>query len=88
MPELEWDEDKRRANIQKHGLDFADAKHLDWDNAVYVEDTRFAYPEPRYWAFALWRRRLHLIAFCRRGSKVRIISFRMANRKEVKRYGR
>jgi uncharacterized protein (DUF4415 family) len=26
MPDLEWDEEKRRTNIQKHGLDFADAK--------------------------------------------------------------
>lgn len=56
MLELEWDEEKRRANIQKHGLDFADAKHLDWDNATYIEDARFSYPEPRYWAFALWKR--------------------------------
>jgi uncharacterized protein len=87
MLELELDEEKRRANIQKHGLDFADAKHLDWDNATFIEDTRFPYPEPRYWAFALWKHRLHLVAFCRRGAKVRIISFRKANRKEVERYG-
>lgn len=53
MLELEWDDEKRRANIQKHGLDFADVKHLDWDNATYIEDTRFSYAEPRYWAFAL-----------------------------------
>lgn len=86
MLELEWDDEKRRANIQKHGLDFADVKHLDWDNATYIEDTRFSYAEPRYWAFALWKHRLHLVAFCRRGGKVRIISFRKANRKEVRRY--
>lgn len=49
--------------------------------------TRFRYPEPRFWAFALWKHRLYLVAFCRRGAKVRIISFRKANRKEVKRYG-
>ena len=75
MFELEWDEEKRRANIQKHGLDFADAQHLDWDHATFIEDTRFPYPEPRYWAFALWKRRLYLVAFCRRRAKVRIISF-------------
>jgi uncharacterized DUF497 family protein len=53
-----------------------------------IEDTRFPYPEPRYWAFALWKHRLHLVAFRRRGPKVRIISFRKANRKEVERYGK
>ncbi|HKU55228.1 MAG TPA: BrnT family toxin [Rhizomicrobium sp.] len=88
MLELEWDEEKRRANIQKHGLDFADAKHLDWDTATYIEDTRFPYPEPRYWAFAPWKRRLHLVAFCRRGARLRIISFRKANAREVNRYGK
>ena len=50
MLELEWDEDKRLANIQKHGLDFVDAKNLDWDSATYMEDKRFPYPEPRFWA--------------------------------------
>jgi uncharacterized DUF497 family protein len=88
MLELEWDEEKRRANIQKHGLDFDDAKTLDWDNAIYIEDKRFSYPEPRFWASALWKRRLYLVAFCKRGTKVRIISFRKANRKEVRRYGK
>ena len=88
MLELEWAEEKRRANIRKHGLDFADAKSLDWDGATYVEDKRFVYPEPRYWAFALWGKRLHLVAFCVRDGKVRIISFRKANARETRRYGR
>lgn len=85
--ELEWDEAKRHENLAKHGLDFADVSELDWDNATVLEDARFPYPEPRFWAFAMWRRRLHMVAFCLRGTKVRIISFRKANAKEVKRYG-
>ena len=87
MLELEWDEDKCRSNIQKHGLDFDDARKLDWDNATYIEDRRFSYPEPRFWAFALWNGRLYMVAFCRRGKMIRIISFRKANPKEVRRYG-
>jgi len=73
--ELEWNEFKRRANLAKHGLDFADAPKLDWDNATFVEDRRKTYSEPRYWAFAMLGARLHLVAFCLRGTKVRIISF-------------
>jgi uncharacterized DUF497 family protein len=86
--ELEWDEAKRRSNLRKHGLDFDDAKFLDWDNATVIEDTRFTYPEPRYWAFARWNGRLHMVAFCMRGDRVRIISFRKANDREAKRYGK
>jgi uncharacterized protein len=88
MLELDWDEEKRRVNIRKHGLDFADARSLDWDGATYVEDKRFPYPEPRYWAFALRDKRLHLVAFCIRDGKVRIISFRKANAREIRRYGK
>jgi len=85
--EPEWDEAKRLANLAKHGLDFADVSKLDWDNATFVEDRRKDYPEQRYWAFAMLGRRLHMVAFCLRGTKVRIISFRRANDREQKRYG-
>jgi uncharacterized DUF497 family protein len=81
------DEEKNRANRAKHGLDFDDARKLDWDNATYLEDTRFAYPERRYWAYAMGDGRLHMVAFCLRRTKVRIISFRKANRREVKNHG-
>jgi uncharacterized DUF497 family protein len=87
MLELEWNEEKRRGNIRKHGLDFDDVRKLDWDNATYIEDKRFSYPEPRFWAFAMWNGRLHMVAFCKRETKVRIISFRKANPREVRRYG-
>lgn len=79
---------QRKTNVQKHGLDFDDARHLDWDNATYLEDARLAYPEPRFWTFAKDKAgRLHVVTFCIRGTKVRIISFRKANRREVNRHG-
>jgi uncharacterized DUF497 family protein len=61
---------------------------LEWDDATVIEDTRFPYPEPRYWAFARMNGRLHMVAFCIRSDKVRIISFRKANDRETKRYGK
>jgi len=86
--ELEWDETKRRSNLQKYGLDFDDVRRLDWDNAIVIEDTRFAYPEQRFWAFATRNGRYHVVTFCWRGEKVRVINFRKANDREVKRYGK
>jgi hypothetical protein len=41
MREVEWDEAKRRANLEKHGADFADVPFMEWDNATILEDTRF-----------------------------------------------
>ena len=84
--ELEWDERKRRSNVEKHGLDFQNVRDLDWDNAVLVQDERHSYSEPRYWAFAMHERRLYFVAFCVRRTGIRIISFRKANRREQRRY--
>jgi uncharacterized DUF497 family protein len=61
---------------------------MDWDHATILEDTRFDYPEPRFWAFGALRGRLHLAAYCLRGRKIRVIGFRKANAREVKRYAR
>jgi uncharacterized protein len=37
--EYEWDRDKAEKNLQKHGIDFADAvTGLDDENALTVED--------------------------------------------------
>jgi uncharacterized DUF497 family protein len=90
--DFDWSEDKRRRNVAKHGLDFADVAALEWETATILEDQRTDYGEPRYWAFAMWKGRLHLVAFTLRGTarnrKVRIISFRRASRKEVVRHGK
>jgi uncharacterized DUF497 family protein len=86
--ELDWSEDKRRKNLAKHGLDFADVASIDWPTAIIVEDIRTNYGESRYWAYGFLNGRLHLVAFTRRGNKIRIISFRKANRREVERYGK
>jgi len=87
VPAFTWDETKRQINLAKHGLDFADVVRMDWDNATILKDSRFDYREERYWAFAMLDGRLHMVAFTRRGSVVRIISFRVANKKEVRRHG-
>ncbi len=86
--EFVWDDEKRRRNLAKHGLDFTDVARIDWESATILEDIRANYGELRYWAFATWNARLHLVAFALRGEKVRIISFRRASRKEVRRYGK
>jgi hypothetical protein len=39
---FEWDEDKRRKNLAKHGVDFEDTKPVfldDWMNALYKKQT-------------------------------------------------
>jgi uncharacterized DUF497 family protein len=45
---FEWDERKNRANIRKHGLDFANAEQLFRDLLVADPDTREDYGEKRW----------------------------------------
>ena len=85
--EFDWDEPKRVANLEKHGLDFADVAALAWETARVLVDDRRDYGEVRYRAVGLYKGRPHFVAFAIRGQKIRLISFRRANDKEVTLYG-
>ena len=84
--DFEWDEAKRQANFLKHGVDFAIVANFEWDTAQIREDTRHDYGERRWRALGLIEMRVLAVAFTHRGTKIRIISVRYANRKEVKSY--
>src|SRR5246127_2481624 len=43
-----WGEAKRRANLRKHGIDFADAERIFRGFTLTAEDTREAYGERRF----------------------------------------
>jgi uncharacterized protein len=84
--DYEWDEAKRLANLRKHGIDFADVEEFDWDNATKWIDERKAYGEERFLALGFFRGRVHSVAFTERRGITRIISFRKAEKREVRRY--
>ena len=85
--DVEWDEAKRQATLAERGIDFADVALIEWDAALTIEDTRRPYPETRYVTFAPIRGRLCVVAWCWRGTAMRVISLRKANAREEKRYG-
>lgn len=45
---FEWDEQKRQANLQKHGIDFVGAEGVFEGYTVTMEDTRFDYAETHF----------------------------------------
>ena len=45
--QIEWDEAKRQTNLEKHGLDLADAFKIFDGSTWEFEDERFDYPETR-----------------------------------------
>jgi hypothetical protein len=83
---IDFDHKKSEKNKLDRGLSFEQAIDFDWGKALYTEDIRKLYPEQRFVAMGYLGSRLHIICFTPIEEGVRIISFRKANAREVKRY--
>lgn len=86
--EFEWDEAKDAANRVKHGVGFEAVARCDWSDYKAFVDNRWSYGESREVAYLRLDDRLHVCVFVLRDHRFRIISFRKANRREERRYGR
>ena len=87
---FEWDENKRRANIRKHGFDFKSAEAI-FDAPMLTRlDTRADYGEDRWVGIGMTVNRVVVVVYLEYdGSDViRIISLRKALNYERKQYER
>ena len=84
---LTFDPPKHARTIAERGLSFDLGADRDWETAVVWEDNRFDYGERRPNVLAFIDLRLHAAVVTYRGDAVHVISFRKANKKEVRRYG-
>lgn len=80
--EFEWDPDKSEATFRQRGFDFAYAARLFVGDWIETEDTRADYGETRVKAVGQVGPDVLAVVYTVRGSAVRIISARLANRKE------
>ena len=84
---FEWDENKNRQNIKKHGLDFADAEEMFSGSLLFSPDVREDYGESRWVGIGTIRGRTAVVVFTERAPQtIRIISLRKATRRESKQY--
>lgn len=83
---IDFDPAKSEKNKRERKLSFEMAIEFDWETALYAEDNRKLYPERRFVALGYLGFRLHVLCFTPIEDGVRIISFRKANLREVKRY--
>jgi uncharacterized protein len=83
MP-IEFDAEKDRANIAKHGISLARA--ADFEVLAFIEDDRSDYGEARYRAWGLIDGKAYCLAFTDRQGGLRAISLRRAHRKEMDRH--
>ncbi len=84
--EFEWDAQKARSNLRKHGVDFADCVSVFFDDlAITINDD--SSDEARFITIGVDALgRLLVVVYTWRGENIRIISARKATRREREQY--
>ncbi len=89
MPlDFEWDEEKAKRNLKKHQVSFEEASTIFGDPlALTIPDPLHSEEEDRFITLGeSHRRRLLVVVATERGGRIRIISARVATRRERKDY--
>ena len=85
---FEWDPRKARRNLRKHGIDFNEASTVFADTlSITIPDPDHSEDEERWVTMGLSnRQRLLVVVYTEEGDTIRIISARMADRLERRKY--
>ena len=85
--DFEWDDEKAARNLARHGVSF-EAARLAFDDpfAVVREDRRRDYSEDRYVLLGMVENHLLAVVHTQRDARIRIISARLAEPRERRRY--
>ncbi len=81
-----WDKEKRKENIKKHGLDFADAGIVFSGVTITLEDDRNFYGEQRFVTIGMLQSIIVVIVHTEDNNDIRVISMRKATKNEKKLY--
>ena len=87
---FDWDENKNRINLEKHGITFEEASTVFFDDrALLFDDPEHSIDEDRFLLLGMSdTAKVCIVCHCYRESDtvIRIISARQATRKEEERY--
>ena len=84
---ISYDPAKGEKNLRERGLSFELVRQFDIGQAWVFEDIRRDYGERRWTAVGLLYGRMHVLVFTETSDGLRVISFRKANKREVRKYG-
>ena len=85
--DFEWDDEKNKSNIQKHGFDFTDAWEIFEAPILAALDDREDYGEDRWIGIGSLRDQIVVIVFAERDPEtIRVISLRKALKHERIKY--
>lgn len=86
--EFEWNPEKEQANIEKHGVDFAEATTVFVDPLeLTIADPDHSVGEFRFLSMGRSsRNRILVVSYTERQERIRIVSARIASSKERRQY--
>lgn len=84
MP-FEYDEQKSKSNLEKHGIDFIDARML-WDDEEFIEIPAKTTDEPRFLIVGKIKGKYWSAVITYRGQNICIISVRRSRDEEINLY--
>lgn len=85
MDELEFDEAKSQANLDKHGIDFVAAQEL-WKDPYLLEIRAKSEDEPRFALIGKVGEKHWSAVVTYREGRIRLISVRRSRKKEIELY--
>ena len=83
--EFEYDPSKSIANLEKHGIDFEEAKHL-WSDENRIVIQARSDTESRYALIAHYKGKHWAVFYTIRDNRIRLISARRARTQETRLY--
>lgn len=86
MRKFEWNGEKAKSNLRKHGVDFEFAKRFQFSTALERLDDRENYAEDRIVAIGFIGHTLFTLIYTERSDQIRVISLRKSTTTEIKRY--
>lgn len=88
---FEWDENKNRLNLQKHGVSFEEAVTVfNDDDALIFDDPDHSFGEERFLILGMtYSTKICIVSHCyREQERIRLISARLATKNEKNTYYR
>ncbi len=83
--QFEYDEQKSKINLEKHGISLGDAKQL-WLVAAVEANAQPRFDEQRHMLIGKLGDKFYSAIFTMRGETIRLISARRSRKKEIKIY--
>lgn len=86
MRRFEWDDEKAKSNLRKHGVAFEKVYDFEFATSLERLDDRHDYGEERIIALGFIGSVLFTLTYTERGERIRVISLRKSTNVEMVKY--